>query len=95
MSDNAKLALINRCSKQDAKGRPVETPTEIFMRVARHVAKAEINWGDEKEMERQTQNFFEAMASLRFICTTSAMYEAGNETCSGQLSPCFVLKIED
>lgn len=95
MSDNAKLALINRCSKQDAKGKSIETPADIFMRVAKHVAKAEINWGDEKEMERQTQNFFEAMASLRFVCTTSAMYEAGNDACSGQLSPCFVLKIED
>lgn len=95
MSDNAKLALINRCSKQDVKGKPVETPTDIFMRVAKHVAKAEINWGDEKEVEHQTQNFFEAMNSLRFVCTTSAMYEAGNDACSGQLSPCFVLKIED
>lgn len=95
ISDNAKLTLVSRCSKLSTKGTPEETPGQIFWRVARHIAKAEINWGDEKEVESVAIMFFEKMAKFKFICTTSAMYEAGNDACMQQLSPCFVLKIED
>ncbi len=95
LSENAKLTLVLRCSKLDGKGNPQETPGQIFWRVARHIAKAEINWGDERDVESVAEKFFEKMVKLKFICTTSAMYEAGNDACMQQLSPCFVLKIED
>jgi ribonucleoside-diphosphate reductase alpha chain len=95
MAENAKLTLISRCSKLNKKSEPMETAGEIFWRVARHIAKAEINWYDEKEYEKVAQVFFEKMAKFKFICTRSALYEAGNEACAQQLSPCFVLPIED
>lgn len=95
MADNARLTLVSRCSKLNAEGETVETPGQIFWRVARHMAKAEINWGDEHEVERVAISFFEKMANFKFVCTRSALYEAGNEACLQQLSPCFVLKVED
>lgn len=95
MSENAKTALINRCSIHNEEGMPLETPGQIFWRVAKHIAKAEINWGDEKNAQAVARDFFTRMASFKFVCTTSAMYESGNKDCLGQLSPCFVLKIED
>jgi ribonucleoside-diphosphate reductase alpha chain len=95
MSDNAKLTLVSRCSIHGEDGEPVETPGQIFWRVAKHLAKAEINWGDEVDVENAARVFYDKMASFKFICTRSALYEAGNESCLGQLSPCFVLKIED
>lgn len=95
MTEYAKLTLIKRCSKQGGKGRYLETPAQIFWRVSRHVAKAEFNWGDEAEVEKVSKTFFEKMRNFKFICTTSALYEAGNDLSSQQLSPCFVLPIED
>lgn len=95
MSDNAKLTLISRCSIHLLQGKPKETPAQIFYRVAKHMAKAEVNWGDENDAQEMARLFFEKMANFKFICTRSALYEAGNESCLGQLSPCFVLKVED
>ena len=95
MVKNAKIALLRRCSKQGNNGEYTETPGEIFWRTARHMAKAEVNWGNEHDVEHFSEVVFEKLASFKFICTTSAMYEAGNEDCTGQLSPCFVLPIED
>ncbi len=95
MTPYAKLTLVSRCSKQDVNGKYIETPGEIFLRVARHIAKAEVNWGGEQEVERATRLFYDKMVDFKFICTRSALYEAGNEACSQQLSPCFVLPVED
>ncbi len=95
MTGNARTTLVARCSKLGADGKPEETPGQIFWRVAKYIAKTEINWGNEKDVELAAQVFFNKMVKFKFICTTSAMYEAGNDHCLQQLSPCFVLKIED
>jgi ribonucleoside-diphosphate reductase alpha chain len=95
ISETARTTLVSRCSKHSADGETTESAGQIFWRVARHMAKAEIIWGDEHEVERAAKMFYERMANMKFICTRSALYEAGNESCIQQLSPCFVLKIED
>ena len=95
MSENAKLTLISKCSMQGEDGKLLETPGQIFWRVAKHLAKAEFNWGNEADVERVAQKFFDKMVNFKFVCTRSALYEAGNETCAQQLSPCFVLRVED
>jgi ribonucleoside-diphosphate reductase alpha chain len=95
MDKNARLTLVSRCARHDPDGKPQESPGQIFWRVARHLAKAEINWGNESDVEKISRVFFEKMANFKFVCTRSALYEAGNKDCSQQLSPCFVLKIED
>jgi ribonucleoside-diphosphate reductase alpha chain len=95
MVENAKTTLVTRCSKHGPKGEYVETPGQIFWRVAKHMAKAEFNWADESEVEKVARLFFDKMANFKFVCTRSALYEAGNEACLQQLSPCFVLPVED
>jgi ribonucleoside-diphosphate reductase alpha chain len=95
MTETSKMTLVSRCSRHGADGEPIETPAQVFWRVAKHMAKAEINWGDEKDVEDVARKFFTKMADFKFVCTRSALYEAGNENCLGQLSPCFVLGIED
>lgn len=95
MSDNARMTLVTRCSRQDANGELLETAGQIFWRVARHMAKVEIMWGDEKDVEKTARLFFNKMVDFKFVCTRSALYEAGNEAALQQLSPCFVLRIED
>lgn len=95
MAENARLTLVSRCSKLDHEGNPMETPAQIFWRVARHMAKSEMNWGNEHDVERVARLFFNKMVDFKFICTRSALYEAGNEHALQQLSPCFVLRVED
>jgi ribonucleoside-diphosphate reductase alpha chain len=95
MTDTAKMTLVTRCSRQDANGELLESAGQILWRVARHMAKAEINWGDEKEVEKVSRLFFDKMANFKFVCTRSALYEAGNDSALQQLSPCFVLRVED
>ncbi|MCA9397671.1 hypothetical protein KC573_02480, partial [candidate division WWE3 bacterium] len=95
LAENAKKTLVSRCSLTDEKGVPIETAGEIYLRVASHMAKAEVNWGDEKDVEKSREKFFTAMRENRLIVTRSTLYEAGNPTASNQLSPCFVIPVED
>jgi len=84
-----------RYLRTDLDGRVIETPSEMFYRVAHHVAKAEINWGSNGIVEEMTNKFYQAMADFLFVCSGKAMFEAGNPGGTGQLSACFVLPIED
>ncbi len=84
-----------RYLRTDMSGKCLESVGEMLWRVARTVAKAEIQWGDERDVERMAREFFERMVDFKFVCSGKAMFEAGNEGGSGQLSACFVLGIED
>ncbi|MBU0570357.1 adenosylcobalamin-dependent ribonucleoside-diphosphate reductase [Patescibacteria group bacterium] len=95
MVKNARAILVGRCSKHGDNGDIVETPGQIFWRVAKHVAKAEVNWGDEHDVEKYARLFYEKMANFKFVCSGSALSEAGNDVGYQQLSSCFVLPIED
>ena len=59
MPENARETLVSRCSTEGINGELLETPGQIFWRVARHLAKAEIYWADEKEVDRVAKIFFE------------------------------------
>ncbi len=79
----------------DLDGRFTETPTEMFYRVARHMAKAEINWHTNGIVREMSDKFYQAMSDFKFVCSGKAMFEAGNPGGTGQLSACFVLPIKD
>ncbi|MBI4882252.1 MAG: ribonucleotide-diphosphate reductase subunit alpha, partial [Planctomycetes bacterium] len=87
LSENAVRVLENRYLKKDVSGKIVETPREMFERVARHVAAVE------KKPERWVAPFTELMWSLRFIPNSPTMMNAGRPL--GMLSACFVLPLED
>ena len=42
LADNARVVLERRYLAKDSEGRPVETPEEMFRRVARNIAQAEL-----------------------------------------------------
>jgi len=73
----------------------METPGEMFWRVAKHMAKAEINWGENGIVEETARQFFERMVNFKFIPGGKALFEAGNPGGTGQLSSCFVLPVTD
>lgn len=95
LSPIAEEIAKKRYLKTNLKGKVTETPGEMLWRVAHHAAKAEINWAKNGEVEATTKLFFEKMVNLKFVCSGKAMFEAGNEGGTGQLSACFVLPIED
>jgi ribonucleoside-diphosphate reductase alpha chain len=89
----AARVLTERYLRRDPEGRVVETPDELFRRVARAVAAAETPYGGPEAAARQTEAFYEAMASRQFLPNTPTLTNAGLP--QGQLAACFVIPIED
>src|SRR3990167_9568272 len=95
LADHSLAVVTKRYVRTDMEGRPVESAGQMLWRVARTIAKAEIAWGDERDVEQTAREFFDRMVDFRFVCSGKAMFEAGNDGGTGQLSACFVLGIED
>ncbi len=93
LSQNALALLHSRFLVRDEHDRCIETPAELFSRVAWAVAQAEANYETDKSAVRKWhRRFYDLMASLEFLPNSPALMNAGR---SGMLSACFVLPIED
>ncbi|OGP71988.1 MAG: ribonucleoside-diphosphate reductase, adenosylcobalamin-dependent [Deltaproteobacteria bacterium RBG_13_58_19] len=89
----AQKVLEDRYLRRDPEGRIVETPGELFQRVAKAVAAAEARYGGAGAVAAQAEAFFEAMATFKFLPNTPTLVNAGLPR--GQLAACFVIPIED
>ncbi len=90
---NAVNVLKKRYLKKDERGQVVETPLQMFRRVARAVAKAEQKYPQEKSPSFWEEEFYEVMTNLEFLPNSPTLMNAGTEV--GQLSACFVIPVED
>lgn len=91
---NQQVILEGRYLWRDAAGRVIETPEEMFWRVARAVAAAEARFGaDSKTVAAWAERFFALMAALDFLPNSPTLINAGRQ--GGQLAACFVLPVED
>ncbi len=93
LSDNALKILEARYLKRDGQGIVLETPEEMFRRVARHVAAAEKVFDRQAKTGEYEEKFFDLMSTLTFLPNSPTLMNAGRQL--GQLSACFVLPIED
>src|SRR5947199_1709793 len=88
LSENALRVLQKRYLKKDDKGHVIETPKELFARVAWNLAQAERNYGaTEAQIEETARRFYRAVATLDFLPNSPTLMNAGLEL--QQLSACF------
>ncbi len=90
LTENAIKVLKSKYLLKDEQGNVVETPEQMFRRVAHHLSLAEKLYNNDISFEEQ---FYEIMSSLRFLPNSPALMNAGKPI--GQLAACFVLPVED
>jgi len=95
LSENARRVLRRRYLKKNRKGKVIETPEQMFRRVANHIAKAEKKYGDtsSRQADKWEEIFYEMMTDAKFLPNSPTLMNAGRRL--GQLAACFVLPVED
>ena len=95
LSENAAAVLHERYLNKDSNGKVIETPTQMFERVAISVANAEKDM-EQKILDTQlSAEFYNLIASRKFLPNTPCLINAGRPGSDGTLHACYVLPVED
>ena len=100
ISNNARVVLEKRYLRKDRGGRIIETPEQMFRRVAAAIARPEPSYGSSPEASQEWEGrFYDVMSRLEFVPNSPTLMNAGinqdDGTGSGTLSACFVMGLED
>lgn len=91
---NSIQVLEKRYLLKDETGKSIETPSQLFRRVARHLSSNELNYGaDATTAKRYEDAFFQIMTNFEFLPNSPTLMNAGTEL--GQLAACFILPVKD
>lgn len=93
LSINSVEVLKRRYLLKDDRQNVIETPSELFRRVAFHIAQAERNFKPDISVQEVEENFYQMMRNLEFMPNSPTLMNAG--TSLGQLSACFVIPVGD
>ncbi|MEM1530028.1 MAG: vitamin B12-dependent ribonucleotide reductase, partial [Candidatus Bathyarchaeia archaeon] len=93
LSLNAISVLERRYLLKDESGRVIETPSQMFRRVAKAIAKVDALYDKSANVEAVEEEFYRVMANLEFLPNSPTLMNAGTDI--GQLSACFVLPVGD
>lgn len=96
LTKNAKTVLEKRYLIKDENGKIIETPEELFRRVAKKVASAEKNYGlTDEQISVWEEKFYDIMTNLYMIPNTPCLINFGRPNVMQQGSACFVIPVED
>ena len=93
LSPNALKVLRRRYLKKDEQGNPTEAPEDMFRRVAKNVASADLIYNPDAEVGVLEEKFYQVMTRLEFLPNSPTLMNAGREL--QQLAACFVLPVDD
>ena len=93
ISGNARTVLERRYLKKNDGGELMETPAQMFRRVAKHIAAPEGTYGSEERVREVEKVFYAMMTELKFLPNSPTLMNAGRRL--GQLAACFVLPVDD
>lgn len=90
---NTMEVLRKRYLQRDDRQNIIETPSQLFRRVAAYIAQAERQFRPSPPAAVVEEKFYQMMRNLEFMPNSPTLMNAGASL--GQLSACFVLPVED
>ena len=94
LTENAVKVLERRYLKRDKKGNCIETPKDMFRRVAVSIAEGDFKFNkSQSDVDKLSEKFYETITNRYFMPNSPTLMNAGREL--GQLAACFVLPVED
>ena len=93
LTPNARTVLEKRYLKRDTSGKTLETPEDMFRRVADTIAAPDATFNAKADIAALSNRFYQMIINLDFLPNSPTLMNAGREL--GQLSACFVLPVGD
>lgn len=91
LTENAKRVLERRYLTKNEQGEVIETPENLFRRVAKNVASVDELYG--QDVSKTEKEFYDMLSNLEFLPNSPTLMNA--DTKLQQLSACFVLPVGD